>query len=123
MICRQFTKWLVSKETRIKRDSFIWNTIGAGFSACQSAVVLFFLSRIAGIEIVGIVTIGFALANLFMTIGQYGVTTYMVTDVKEKYRFADYFLPGSLRRPAPCLRRGCLLFIKESREVIQGKKR
>ncbi len=84
-------KWLIGQEQSARRSSFIWNAIAAGFNACQSAIVLIFVTRRLGLEMAGIVTIGYALANLFQTIGRYGLRNYQVTDINERFGFSDYF--------------------------------
>lgn len=84
-------KWLIGTEQSIKRNSFIWNAIGAALNAGQSALVLFFVTRVFGLEMAGVVTIAYAIANLFQTMGRYGIRNYQVTDTKERFTFADYF--------------------------------
>lgn len=83
--------WLTGNSKSANRDGFIWNAIAAGLNAGQAAIVLFFVNYKFGIEMAGIVTIGYAIANLFQTIGRYGMRNYQVTDLKEKFSFSDYF--------------------------------
>lgn len=84
-------KWLTGDIQTAKRDSFVWNAVAAAFNAGQSAIVLFFVAHGFGLDLAGIVTIGYAIANLFQTIGRYGLRNYQVTDVDEKFSFSDYF--------------------------------
>ena len=71
--------------------SFFWNALYAGFSALQSFIILFSISRRYNQSEAGIITIGFAIANFAMYMAIYGTRSYQVTDVKEEYRFSEYF--------------------------------
>ncbi len=84
-------KWLLGNEKNAARDGAIWNTIGGTLSAGQSAIILIFISHKLGIVTAGIVTIAYAVANLFMTMGKYGMRNFQVTDTYERFSFCDYF--------------------------------
>lgn len=73
-----------------KLKEILWNAVGAGLSACQAAILLIFISRKQPIEIAGIVTIAFAVANIVFAIAKYGVRNFQVTDINEEYNFGDY---------------------------------
>ena len=75
----------------IKRGSFWWNAVYTGISALQPAILLIAVSRTRELSDAGILTFGFALANLVMILGRYGIRNFQVTDVNEQYRFPDYF--------------------------------
>lgn len=77
-------------DARITRRAFIWNTASGMVNAAQSAVTLIFISHFLTHTDAGMFTIAFALANLFMTVGKYGVRNYQVTDVREANRFGEY---------------------------------
>ena len=83
--------FVLGKKENIKKDSYIWNTIGGLINAFQSVIILMVLTRSLDMEYAGIFTIAWAIANLVITIGKYGVRNYQVTDVNEKYSFNDYF--------------------------------
>ena len=83
-------KWFIGNEKDRKRSSVIWNAIGGAANACQSAIILIFISHKLGIMVAGIVTIAYAVANLFMSMEKYGMRNYQVTDVNEKFSFKDY---------------------------------
>ena len=80
----------LEKQTSINRRAFIWNTISGMVFAMQSAIVLIFISHFLPRNDAGVFTIAYALANLFYTMGKYGVRNYQVTDVREKSRFSEY---------------------------------
>lgn len=85
------SSFLMGKDTNIKKDSVIWNMIGGLVNAFQSVFLLAVMTRTIGVVDAGIFTIAFAIANLMLTVGKYGVRNYQVTDVNNRYSFNDYF--------------------------------
>lgn len=79
---------LISKD--IKKDSYLWNMLGSMLTAFQSVIMLMILTRTLGLTDAGIFTIAYANANLFLTIGKYGMRNYQVSDVKHQYSFKEY---------------------------------
>lgn len=77
---------------KIAGAGFFWNAVYATLNALQAAVLLFAISRTHDLPTAGVVTIGFAIANLISIVARYGMRNYQVTDSKESFRFADYFL-------------------------------
>ncbi len=75
-----------------KTNGFIWNSIGSGLVACQTAIVVFLCARLYTHEISGIVSFSYAAAILVYTISRYGIRNYQITDINEKYHFNDYLL-------------------------------
>ena len=75
-----------------KRKSFIWNSISGMITAGQSAVILIFISYNYTIYESGLFTIAYAIANLVYSLGKYGIRNFQVTDVRNKYRFSEYFV-------------------------------
>lgn len=74
----------------IDRDSYIWNMIGSMLMAFQSVIMLMILTRTLGLLEAGIFTIAYANANLFLTIGKYGMRYFQVSDVKNQFHFSEY---------------------------------
>lgn len=85
-------KKFIINSSNISRDSFLWNMIGSMIMAFQSVILLMILTRTVGLVEAGIFTIAYANANLFLTIGKYGVRNYQVSDVKNEYTFREYCL-------------------------------
>ncbi len=85
------SSFLAGDENKIKRSSIIWNSIGGALNAGQVAIILIFVSYKMGHIVAGMITIAYAIANLFMSAGKYGIRTYQVTDVEEVHSFGDYF--------------------------------
>ncbi len=76
----------------IEKDSFLWNMIGSLLFSFQSMFVLMVLTRVAGIVEAGIFSIAIANANLFLTVGRYGMRYFQVSDVSKEYDFSEYLL-------------------------------
>ena len=87
---RRMTDWLM-RENAVKRDGILWNAVGGSLSAGQSAIILLFVSRRAGLAMAGTVALSYAVANLFLAIGKYGIRNFQVTDVRERFVFGDYW--------------------------------
>lgn len=77
-------------DRQIEKDGYIWNMIGSMIMAFQSVLLLMILTRTNGLVEAGILTIAYANANLFLTIGKYGVRTFQVSDIKGQFNFAEY---------------------------------
>lgn len=73
-----------------QKTAYIWNTWGAMLNSFQSVLILMVISRIDPVNDAGIFTIAFAIGNLMLTIGQYGIRQFQVSDVQEKYTFREY---------------------------------
>lgn len=76
----------------MKKKDIIVNAIGGGMTACQCAFLLIVVSRWQPVRIAGIITIGYAVANLGLSLCNYGVRNFQVTDLTEKYSFHIYLL-------------------------------
>ena len=81
--------FLYSTKDKIK-SAYLWNTVAAMFNAFQTVIILMLISRIDPIIDAGVFTIAFAIGNLMMTIGKYGIRQFQVSDVEEKYSFKEY---------------------------------
>lgn len=82
--------FLLGNENNINNSSYLWNMLGGLLNAGQSVLILMMITRVTGIEDAGIFTIAYASANLFLTIGSYGMRNYQVTDVNNHFIFSDY---------------------------------
>lgn len=67
-----------------------WNAAAVGVYACQSPVILVFVSRCAGLADAGMVSIAFAAANIFWSLARYGVRNYQVTDLTGRFSLRTY---------------------------------
>jgi len=75
----------------IERKGFIWNSIAGIINAAEAVVMLMIVMRFSTIDDAGILTMAFAVGNLLMTIGKFGIKNFQVTDQKEEYDFSTYF--------------------------------
>ena len=73
-----------------KSNAYIWNMAGGMLYAFQSVILLMVITRTVDLYSAGIFTIAYASANLFLTIGRYGMRNYQVTDVVPKFDFREY---------------------------------
>lgn len=74
------------------KSAYLWNTSAAMLNAFQTVFILMLISRIDPVIDAGVFTIAFAIGNLMLTIGKYGVRQFQVSDIEERYSFADYML-------------------------------
>lgn len=77
-------------DTNIEKNAYLWNMIGSMLMAFQSVFMLMILTRTVGLEEAGIFTIANANANLFLTIGKFGMRNFQVSDLKNQFLFSEY---------------------------------
>lgn len=73
-----------------ERD-YIWNTVAGLINASEAVVMSIIVMRITGLTDAGMLTIAFAIGNLMMPIGKFGIRNYQVTDIDSKFSFAIYY--------------------------------
>lgn len=76
---------------KIKKSSYIWNSMSSVAKAAQLSIFLALISRATNQGDAGIMSLAFSIAYLMRTIGDYSIRNFQVTDTSEKYKFADYF--------------------------------
>lgn len=69
---------------------FFWNMIGSGIFAAASMLLSLYVIRVLGPDEGGIFSIAITVAQMLVFIEYYETRTYQVTDVENKYSFADY---------------------------------
>lgn len=74
-----------------QKNNYIWNTIAGIINASEAVILLAVVTRTNGVYDAGILTIAFAIANLMVTVGKFGMRSYQVTDVNDHYDFNTYF--------------------------------
>ena len=72
------------------KSSFLWNMIGSGIYAAGSLLLSLYVIRVLGADEGGIFSIAITVAQMLAFIEFYETRTYQVTDVSNKYSFADY---------------------------------
>lgn len=79
----------MTKLSQTKRD-YIWNTAAGLINAAEAVVISMIVTRITGLADAGMLTIAFAIGNLMMTVGKFGVRNFQVTDIENKFSFSVY---------------------------------
>ncbi len=88
---KQLKAFLLSDKNIVK-NSYIWNMIAATSSSFISMIMIMIGTRAGEVDRSSYVAIGFASANLLMTVGKFGMRSFQVTDVREEYAFNNYLL-------------------------------
>ena len=73
-----------------KKQDYIWNTAAGLINAAEAVIMSVFVTRMTGLSDAGILSIAFTIGNQLMSIGKFGMRSYQVTDVGERFAFADY---------------------------------
>lgn len=73
-----------------KRD-YIWNTAAGLINAAEAVVMSMIVTRLTGLTDAGMLTMAFAIGNLMLPIGKFGVRNYQVTDVENRFSSFTYF--------------------------------
>lgn len=74
----------------MKKSDYIWNTVAGILNAAEAVIMSMVVTRITGLADAGMLTIAFAVGNLMMTIGKFGVRNYQVTDVEHRFSLTTY---------------------------------
>lgn len=69
---------------------YICNTIGTGAWGMVFPILTIVVTQLCGVEQAGMFSMAFIIGTLLMIIGNYGVRTYQVSDIKESHSFSDY---------------------------------
>lgn len=85
------SKLIGADESQIIKRSTISNFIASMINASYSAVMLFFITRIVGVEAGGMFSIAMAYAYQCQTLGAFGVRNVHASDTNNEYSFSDYF--------------------------------
>ena len=75
-----------------EKSAFVWNSTSAILNAFQTVIILMVISRIDNITDAGTFVIAYAVANLLIMVGRYGVRQYQASDIKEQFNFSEYLI-------------------------------
>ncbi len=103
-----------------EKQNVLWNMVATISNSFQSMLLMLILTRFDNVAGAGYIAIGFSVANLFMTIGKFGMRNFQVTDVEEKYEFGSYVksrLYTSITMVVFCLAYGVYAFWVKSYSV------
>lgn len=73
-----------------KQRIYIWNSLGSAVYAASSFLMLLIVVRVCGDEEGGIFSIGYAIAQLMLTVGVFEATTFFATDAQNRFTYAQY---------------------------------
>ena len=78
------------RETASRKRIYLWNGAGSAVYALSSFLLLLLVVRACGSEEGGVFSIGYAIAQLMLTIGVFEATTYFATDAENRFTYAQY---------------------------------
>ncbi|WP_026460484.1 lipopolysaccharide biosynthesis protein [Schaalia suimastitidis] len=78
-----------SSNVQLGRD-YLWNTAASLMTSAATVIALIVVTRICGLTVAGLFSLGLAVGQQFQTLGMYEVRTYHVTDVKYSFSFGTY---------------------------------
>lgn len=82
-------RWL-TEAGNPEKSAYIWNTLSAMENSFQTMFLLLVITRLHNMEDSAIFSIAYAVGNLWIALGKYGIRHFQVTDVKEKYSYETY---------------------------------
>lgn len=82
-------RFLISDKNKA-RSAVIWNAFSAIMNSFQTMVLLMVITHCGSMEDSGAFVMAYAVGNLMLNIGKYGVRQFQVTDAYEKYSFHTY---------------------------------
>jgi hypothetical protein len=74
----------------INKSAYFWNAFAAMMNSFQTMLLLLIITHFGDDKDSSIFVMAYAVGNLMLNVGKYGVRQYQVTDVTEKNSFSDY---------------------------------
>ncbi len=74
----------------IGRSAVIWNALAATMNSFQTMVLLMLVTRFGTMEDSSVFVIAYAIGNLMLNVGKFGIRQFQVTDTEPKYSFNIY---------------------------------
>jgi hypothetical membrane spanning protein len=107
-------------ESNLKvKNNIIYNTIGTFFYFfCQWAITVLVV-KLGGYSNGGILSITISITNIFYMISMYGVRSFQVSDIKNRYKDGDYLLLRIITSIISSIFFGIVLFYLEYDRAIQ----
>ena len=87
-------KYLINSKN-VDKSAYVWNTFAAMLNSFQTTLILLIITRMGNDYDGGVFTIAYAIGNLMMTIGKYGMRNFQATDVNEKYSYKEYIISST----------------------------
>ncbi len=73
-----------------KRRDYLWNTTAGIINAAEAVVMSMIVTRFGLLSDAGILSLAFAIGNVLMTIGVFGVRIFQASDISAQYSFGTY---------------------------------
>ena len=80
----------IVRESVSSKRIYIWNSLGSLVYALSSFLMLIIVVRFCGSEEGGVFSIGYAIAQLMLTVGVFEATTFFATDAQNRFSYAQY---------------------------------
>lgn len=103
---------ILFETTNTIKSCYIWNTLSGMINAAQSVILLIVITRTNSLYDAGVFSIAYAIANLTLTVGKYGMRSFQATDIVERYSFNDYLVS----RIVTC----CCMFLLSAAYCVYG---
>ncbi|MCC8101911.1 MAG: lipopolysaccharide biosynthesis protein [Clostridiales bacterium] len=81
---------ILTSDKNQERSAVVWNAFSAMMNSFQTTILLIVLTRAGTDTDSGTFVIAYAVGNLMLQVGKYGVRQFQVTDTAETYTFRDY---------------------------------
>lgn len=78
------------QDKNIGKSAVFWNAFSAMMNSFQTMVLLMIITRFGTSEDSAIFVMAYAIGNLMLNVGKFGIRQFQVTDVHEKYSFDNY---------------------------------
>ncbi len=78
------------KTKNAHRDGVLWNAIASTLNSFQTMVLLMIITRFGNMIDSGIFVMAYAVGNLMLNVGKYGMRQFQVTDTDKKFGFNTY---------------------------------
>lgn len=72
------------------KQDYIWNTAAGLINAAEVVIMSMIVTRMTGLADAGSLSIAFAIGNLLMPIGKFGLRHFQTTDVEDQFSFSIY---------------------------------
>lgn len=84
--------FLPEKQKNKLRKTYVWSVLSGGLYSTSTFLMFWVTTFFCGAYEAGIFTMAMSVGQQLVTIGYFNVRTFQVSDVRQAYSFADYFL-------------------------------
>lgn len=84
--------FLPQRQNNKLRKTYVWSVLSGGLYSTSTFLMFWITTALCGTYEAGIFTMAMSVGQQLVTIGYFNVRTFQVSDVKQVYRFNDYFM-------------------------------